>query len=167
MVDRIHQAVDVVCPCAPCSNRENQMKSDHDTKIVLLSNDPNRRRPLYEIKSMTDFETVQKEFQAQHRILLPTFNTHAYYSCEKSEMEQSIQDHITSTNAYRLMMELDDITQYHFDTLIEQRDRHIATTLNTLFHYHLLTYTQWQQLITHPLRTRYDLLYFLPGLRRV
>lgn len=167
MIAQIQQAIDIICPCSSQLNNNNQGESESNMKIVLLSNDSNRRRPLYQIQSKKDLETIQKEFQLHHRILLPTLNTYSYYSCEKNEMEQKINQHMTMTNAYRFIMELDDITQDHFDTLLLQRDYYIATTLNNLFQYHCINYTQWQQLISHQSRTRYDLLYFLPVLHQV
>ncbi|CAF4609415.1 unnamed protein product, partial [Rotaria magnacalcarata] len=83
---------------------------------------------------MQYFDSIQKQLQTKNRILLPTYNTNAYYSCEIIEMQQKISEHMTRTNAYRFIMDINETNQPLLDELLLENDKLIATTLNNLFH---------------------------------
>ncbi|CAF3184474.1 unnamed protein product [Rotaria socialis] len=165
MVDQINQAIDVVIPCKN-NKLNNKTKNENDERITVLFEGNDRRRPLYEITGMQYFDSIQKQLQTKNRILLPTYNTNAYYSCEIIEMQQKISEHMTRTNAYRFIMDINETNQPLLDELLLENDKLIATTLNNLFHTQCITYSQWQQMIFHRSKSEFDLLYFLPDTRQ-
>lgn len=165
-MNQTQQSFYIVCPYSPNGKNRNKTKSTtNKTDIALISDNRQRRRPLYEVKLAEDLDIVRQELNNQNRILLPLYNTYAYYSCEQSEMDQKIQHHMTSTNAYRFLMDCNEIDNENLNKFLIERDHHITIILNNLLHFHCITFTQWQQLICHSIHSQYDLLYFLPNIR--
>ena len=163
MVDQINQAVDVVIPCMD----EADGAEDEDETIINISGYGTNTRPLYLIKRKKDIELIRKHLSVKKRVLLRTFNTNAYYSCETTEIEQKVRKHMASTGAYLLIVELDSTNRDYLDTHLNNVDERISCTLNDLLHHQSITFSQWQQMKVERLASRLDSLYFLPDTRRV
>ena len=163
MVDQINQAIDVVIPCM----NEADGADDEDEKIIDVSGYGTNTRPLYLIKRKKDLELIRKHLSMKKRVLLRTLNTHAYYSCATTEIEQKVRKHMASTGAYSLIVELDSTHQQYLDTHLNNVDERISCTLNHLLQDQSITFSQWQQMKVERCASRLDSLYFLPDTRRV
>ena len=163
MVDQINQAIDVVIPCMNGADGAE----DEDEKIIDISGYGTNTRPLYLIKRKKDIQLIRKQLFAKNRVLLRAFNTHAYYSCETTEIEQKALKHMASTGAYSLIVELDSTNQHCMDTHLNNMDKRITCMLNNLLQDQSITFSQWQQMKIERLGSRLDSLYFLPDTRRV
>jgi hypothetical protein len=163
MVDHINQAIDVVIPCLHGLDGSD----DEEEKMVDISGYGSNTRPLYLIKRKEDIELIRKRLSAKNRVLLRAFSTHAYYSCDIAEMQQKVLQHMTSTGAYSLIMELDKTKQHCIDTCLNNTDERVTCTLNRLLHDQSITFSQWQEMRVDRLDSRLDSLYFLPNTSRV
>lgn len=163
MVDHIDQAVDVVIPCMEGLDGSD----DGREKIADISGYGSSARSVYLIKRKADIELIRKRLSMKNRLLLRAFNTNAYYSCDIAEMQQKVLEHMTSTSAYSLIMELDNINQHCIDTSLNNMDERVTSTLNRLLHDQSITFSQWQEMIADQLESLLDSLYFQPNTRRV
>lgn len=164
MFDEIDNlSFDLVLPCVERKDQDN----DKELLLVKLTDTKSTGRSLYQIKHTKDLAMIQQELQTKHHILLPTYNTNAYYSCPINEMQQKIFEHMTDTHAYRLVFELDPTDKHNIDIIMKYIDNQITTKLNTMLHDKLITMQQWKKLITNPSTSRLDTLYFLPDTRQV
>jgi hypothetical protein len=163
MVDQINQAIDVVIPCMIGMDGSE----DEDEKLIDLSGYGSKTRPLYLIKRKKDMASIRKQLSVKKRVLLRTFNTYAYYSCDIAEMQQKVSDHMTSTGAYSLIAELDSTDQDCIGTYLNTVDERVTCSLNQLLHDRSITFSQWQQMKVDRLESQLDSLYFLPNTRRV
>ena len=166
MVEKITQAVDIVVPWMQ-KHHKDQGHHDIDEKIVDVSGYRVHGLSVYQITQRKYLPSIRRHLQANHRILSTTDSTYAYYSCERTEMEQKVVEHMKRTNAYRLIMELNDKNQHHLDGVLKHINEKIIATLNQLFHDKLITKAQWQRLLVKRTNSRFDTLYFLPDTRQV
>ena len=159
----MNQAIDIIIPCMiGMDGREHE-----DDRIIDLSGYGSKTRPLYLIKQKHDVELIRKRLLEKKRVLLRTFNTYAYYSCDIAEMQQKVLEHMTSTGAYSLIVELDNTNRHCIDTCLNDMDERVKCTLNTLLLDQSITFSQWRQMRVDRLDSRLDSLYFLPNTRRV
>ncbi|CAF2907439.1 unnamed protein product [Rotaria sp. Silwood2] len=164
MVDQINQAIDIVVPWMDKMND----KDDNIEKIINLSGDEiNERRPLYQITRKKYLNIIRQQLQANNRILLPTYNICAYYSCELTDMQQKVHEHMTRTGAYRLIMELDQTNPYSLEEFLKKINNEIMKKLNGFLHNKLITYSQWEQMTINQSNSQLNTLYFLPDTRQV
>ena len=162
-VDHMNQAIDIIIPCMiGMDGGDNE-----DEKIIDLSGYGSKTRPLYLIKRQKDIASIRKDLSMKKRVLLRTFNSYAYYSCDIAEIQQKVHEHMTNTGAYSLIMELDTSNRHCIDTSLNDMDKRVRCTLNTLLHDRSITFSQWQQMKVDRLESRLDSLYFLPNTRRV
>ncbi|CAF2890491.1 unnamed protein product [Rotaria sp. Silwood2] len=166
MADQINQAIDIVIPWMEYENDGNDDDDEHMEKIISLSDCKGNGRPLYQITRKKYFEIIRQQLQANNRILFIAYNTYAYYSCEKNELQQKVHEHMTRPGIYRLIMELNDTNQHHIEEVLNKMDNEITTKLNLLFDDKLISHAQWQKLSMYRLNTRLNTLYFLPDTRR-
>ncbi|CAF4059560.1 unnamed protein product, partial [Rotaria sp. Silwood2] len=162
MVDEINQSIDVVVPCID----ENKVNDNGENKLMNLSENKINGRPLYQIRRKKYIEIIRRQLQAKNRILLTTYNTYAYYSCERTEMQEKILEHMIRTGAYRFNVELNVTDQHYIEIILNSIDHHITDKLNNLCHDKLISYSQWEKLNANRSTNRLDTLYFLPDTRR-
>ena len=165
MVDHINQAIDVIIPVitgADGSDVENEGE-----KRIDISGYESNARPVYLIERKKDTELIRKHLFAKNRVLLRTFNTYAYYSCDIAEMQQKVLEHMSTTGAYSLIMELDNTNRHCIATYLTDMDARVACSLNQLLHDQSITVLQWQQMKVELRESRLDSLYFRPNTRRV
>ena len=183
MNDQFNQAIDIVVPWIDKpdeseeeeeedSNREEKEEGEEETnnakrKMIQLCASTKTGRPLYLIRRRKYIEPIRKQLQVTNRLLLNTYNTHAYYSCRISEMNEKVSEHICRTSAYRLITKLDDSHPSYLKNTLMDIDYQITTKLNELFHDKMITYSQWQTMIINRPTSQFDTLYFLPNTRRV
>ena len=164
MVEEINQSIDVVVPC---------MDSVHDDAeeagktIIDISGYGSNTRPLYLIRRKKYLGPIRQQLKAKNRLLLRTLNTYAYYSCEITEMQQKVLEHMTSTRAYLVVMELTRTDHDHIDQHLKSIDERITSALNQLLDDRSITRAQWQRMRASRSRSRMDCLYFLPDTRQV
>ncbi|CAF3857895.1 unnamed protein product [Rotaria sp. Silwood1] len=165
MVDQINQAIDIVVPWM--DNMDDNDDDDDNEKIINLSGDEiNERRPLYQITRKKYLNIIRQQLQTNNRILLPTYNLYAYYSCELTLMQQKVHEHMTRTGAYRLIMELDQTNPYSLKEFVKKMNNDIMKKLNCVLHNKLITYAQWKQMSTNRSNSQLNTLYFLPDTRQ-
>jgi hypothetical protein len=153
MVDQMNQAIDVVIPWM---DEVDGIEDEDDEKIIDISGYKTNVRPLYLIKRKKDIAFIRQQFKAKHRLLLRTFNTYAYYACEITEMQQKVLQHMTSTGAYSLIMELNETNQQDIEKHLNNRDKRITFTLNNLLHDQSITLSQWKKMKDNPSGRRFD-----------
>ena len=168
MVDQINKAIDVVVSCMDQLHRNENDNNDNEEKLINISSDyETNNRPVYQITRRKYLDHIRQQLQMKNRILLRTLNTYAYYSCERSDIQQKIFEHMTQTDAYHLIMELHERNQHHLENVLKTMNKQIMTKLNHLYHTKLISYLQWQKLINNRLNSRLDILYFLPNICQV
>ncbi|CAF4700802.1 unnamed protein product, partial [Rotaria sp. Silwood2] len=91
---------------------------------------------------------------------------YAYYSCERTEMQEKVLEHMIRTGAYRFIMELNVTDQHYIEIIFNSIDHHITDKLNNLCHDKLISYSQWEKLNANRSTNRLDTLCFLPDTRR-
>ena len=160
MVDQINQAIDVVIPCMHGIDGGEE-------KIIDLSGYGSKTRHLYLIKRKKDMASIRKHLSMKKRVLLRAFNSYAYYSCDIAEMQQKVHEHMASTGAYSMIVELDNTNRHCIDICLNGMDERVRCTLNTLLYDQSITFSQWRKMRVDRLESRLDSLYFLPNTRRV
>lgn len=169
MGDQIHQAIDVIIPCMSGVNGSEvgDEQDDDDKKLVNISGYETTKRPLYLIRRTKYLKPIREQLKAKNRLLLSAWCTYAYYSCEITEMQQKVLEHMTSTGAYHLIMELESTDHDRTDNHLKAIDERVTSTLNQLSDDQSITWSQWRKMRVSRSRSRLDSLYFLPNTRRV
>ena len=99
MDDQFNQAIDIIVPWMDKRDEseeeeEEEEEDDHEEKeegegetnnakrkMIQLCACTKTGRPLYLIRRRKYIEPILKQLQVTNRLLLNTYNTHAYYSC--------------------------------------------------------------------------------------
>jgi hypothetical protein len=63
-------------------------------------------------------------------------------------MQQKVLQHMTSTGAYSLIMELNETNQQDIEKHLNNMDKRITFTLNNLLHDQSITLSQWKKMKT-------------------
>jgi hypothetical protein len=165
MVDQINESIDVVVRWMDGKPRKGD--DDEEPMIVNISAYKANERPLYQITQKGHMETIRRELEERSRLLLTVYNTYAYYSCARTEMQQKVLDHMTSTGAYCSIMTLNDSNQHLIEKVVKRMDKRITLTLDKLLAAQLITSAHYNTMKVNPSKRRLDTLYFLPDTRRV
>jgi len=191
MVDQINEAVDIIVPfkdydevtvAAAAAANENKDQNDdddddEDEKIIsLLGYKANTVvRPLYLVKRKKYVKLIQEQLYAKNRLLLKTlYKPSTYYSCEITEMQEKVSKHMIGTDAYLLIMKLNETNQDDcMEKYLDKIDQQITSTLTNLLSDQSITLLQWHQMKVNRQQSeirrqrRLNSLYFLPDTRRV
>ena len=159
----MNQAIDIIIPCMIGMDGSES----EDEKIIDLSGYGSHSRPLYLVKQKHDVDLIRKRLLEKKCVLLRAFNSYAYYSCDIAEMQQKVYEHMASTGAYSLIVELDNTNGHCIDICLNDMDERVRCTLNTLLYDQSITFSQWRKMRVDRLDSRLDSLYFLPNTRRV
>ena len=147
--------------------KEPRKDDDEEPMLVNIAAIKANERPLYQITQKRHIETIRRELEERNRVLLQAYNTYAYYSCAKTEMQQKVLDHMTTTGAYSLIMELNDSNQHFIEKVVKRMDKRITLTLDKLLAAQLITFSHYNKMKINQSKRRLDTLYFLPDTRRV
>ncbi|CAF2890422.1 unnamed protein product [Rotaria sp. Silwood2] len=163
MVDEINQSIDIVIPWM---NDVDENETE-DEKIIHIGGYKTNGRPLYLIKRRNDIDFIRKQFAEKNHLLLKTFNTYAYYSCDITEMQHKVLQHMINTGAYSFIMEFNYTNQYNIEEeYLNIMDKRITFILNNLLNNQSITLLQRKKMKANLNGRRLNSLHFLPNTRK-
>ena len=133
----------------------------------MLSND-SQEDSTNVLNTVNDQSTLLQRIHDLDIVSLNIYNSDGLYFCIRSDMEEKIHKHITQTDVYVLLKELNDDTnstyiRQHLDNIVE----HITLLLNDLLTRQCITHSQFYQMLVERSMVRMDYLYFLPDTSKV
>ncbi|CAF3924385.1 unnamed protein product [Rotaria sordida] len=126
-------------------DEENNIENVEENMFELVK-DQSEARPLYRITRRKYLKQIRQYLQVNGYGLYGVFNSYAYYACDRREMQEKVQDHLTLTKSYYYLMDVDK---------------------NKLLYEQKISDTHWEQLTLHPTESRFNTMYFLPDIRQV